>query len=132
MSKYLFLPPLVLAAGCASLGSYSSNFVDQNLTKKQAKTVADNFISDIKSHLPAATTTLIIKKNNTADNFTSLFINQLRQNGYNVIYTDQPQKQKNIGMVLSYRIQLNSNVIVSLIQYYVDGEPYAGISTHPK
>ncbi|WP_375606552.1 MULTISPECIES: hypothetical protein [unclassified Bartonella] len=132
MLKYLLLSPVVLVAGCASVGSYSSNYVDQSLTKRQAQLVANKFISDIKRPLPPATTTLLIKKNNTADNFTPVFINLLRQNGYNVIYTDQPQKQQNMGVNLRYRIRLNSSTIVSLFQYNVNGELRAHISTQPK
>ncbi|WP_375643256.1 MULTISPECIES: hypothetical protein [unclassified Bartonella] len=132
MLKYLLLSPVVLVAGCASVGNYSSNYVDQSLTKRQAQLVANKFISDIKRSLPPATTTLLIKKNNTADSFTPLFINLLRRNGYNVIYTDQPQKQQNMGVNLSYRIRLNSSTIVSLLQYSVNGEPRAHISTQPK
>ncbi|VEJ44436.1 conjugal transfer protein TrbH [Bartonella vinsonii] len=132
MLKYLLLPPVVLVAGCASVGSYSSNYVDQSLTKHQAKLVASDFIGNIKRSLPPATTTLLIKKNDTVDNFTPLFINLLRQNEYNVIYTDQPQKQKNMGVNLSYRIRLNNRAIVSLLQYNVAGEPRAHISTRPR
>ncbi|MCZ2157980.1 hypothetical protein NPX99_01570 [Bartonella sp. 220] len=132
MLKYLLVSPVVLVAGCASVGSYSSNYVDQSLTKHQAKLVAGDFIGNIKRPLPPATTTLLIKKNDTADNFTPLFINLLRQNGYNVIYTDQPQKQKNMGVNLSYSIRLNNRVILSLLQYNVAGEPRAHISTRPR
>ncbi|PIT69185.1 hypothetical protein [Bartonella tribocorum] len=132
MLKYLFLSPVVFVAGCVSVSSYTSNYVDQNLTKRQAKLVANSFISNIKRSLPPTTTTLLIKKNDTADNFTPLFINMLRQNRYNVIYTDQPKKQQNMGVSLSYRIQLNNRVIVSLLQYNVDGEPRAYLSTRPK
>ncbi|PIT70498.1 hypothetical protein [Bartonella tribocorum] len=132
MLKYLFLSPVVFVAGCVSVSSYSSNYVDQNLTKRQAQLVANNFIRGNKGFLPPATTTLLIKKNNIADNFTPLFISLLRQNGYNVIYTDQPQKQQNMGVNLSYRIKLNSSTIVSLFQYNVNGEPRSYINTHPR
>ncbi|WP_375674819.1 hypothetical protein [Bartonella sp. AP9QHHD] len=132
MLKYLLLSPVVLVASCASVGNYSSNYVDQSLTKRQAQLVANKFISYIKRPLPPATTTFLIKKNNTADNFTPLFINLLRRNGYNVIYTDQPQKQQNMGVNLRYRIKLNSSTIVSLFQYSVNGELRAHISTQPK
>ncbi|WP_273758229.1 hypothetical protein [Bartonella sp. AU55XJBT] len=132
MLKYLLLSPVVVVAGCASVGSYSSNYVDQSLTKRQAQLVANKFISGNKGILPPATTTLLIKKNNTVDSFTPLFINLLQRNGYNVIYTDQPQKQQNMGVNLSYRIRLNSSTIVSLFQYNVNGEPRAYINTQPK
>lgn len=132
MLKYLFLSPVVLVAGCASVGSYSSNYVDQSLTQHQAKLVANDFVGKIKRPLPPATTTLLIKQNNTADNFTPLFIKLLRQNGYNVIYTDQPQKQQNMGVYLSYRIQLNNRAIVTVLQYNVNGEPRAHISSQPR
>ncbi|WP_139412460.1 hypothetical protein [Bartonella mastomydis] len=132
MLKYLFLSPIVVVAGCASVGSYSSNYVDQNLTKQEAKLVANNFMSDIKRSFPPATTTLLIKKNDTADNFTPLFIDLLQRNGYRVIYTDQPQKQQNMGVNLIYRIRLNSTTIVSVFQYSVAGEPRTHISTRPR
>ncbi|ATP12925.1 hypothetical protein BHOIPH791_09890 [Bartonella henselae] len=132
MLKYLFLSSLVLAAGCASVGSYSSNYVDQNITENEAKLVANDFISNIKRPLPPATTTILIKKNDTADNFTPLFINLLQRTGYNVIYTDQPQKQQNIGVNLNYRIQLNNRTIVYVLQYNVAGEPRVHIHSRPR
>ncbi|WP_019222813.1 hypothetical protein [Bartonella rattaustraliani] len=130
MLKYSLLPPVVLVAGCASVGGYLQNDVDQNLTERQAKSVANDFVGNIKRLLPSATTTLLIKKNNTANNFTPLFVKLLRQNGYNVIYTDQPQKQP--GVYVRYSIRLNSRVVVSALQYRVNGEPFMHLITQPK
>lgn len=74
--------------------------------------------------MPPATTTLVIKKNNTADNFTPLFINLLRKNGYRVIYRDQPQKQQNMGVNLVYTLTPKDNGrISSVLQYDWAGEP---------
>ncbi|WP_208437018.1 hypothetical protein [Bartonella taylorii] len=131
MLKYLLLPPLVLAAGCASVnGDLSSSYVGPGLTKNAAKLIANDYISDIKRPLPPATTTLIIKKNNTEDNFTPLFVSLLRQKGYRVIYTDQPQKQQNMGVNLIYRITPQDNGrIMSVLQYDWAGEPSYHIST---
>ncbi|GAA5110298.1 hypothetical protein [Bartonella jaculi] len=124
MLKYLLLSPLVLAAGCASVNGFSSSYVGPGLTKNAAKFIANDYVRTIKRPLPPATTTLIIKKNNTADNFTPLFVNLLRQKGYHVIYTDQPQKQQNIGMNLIYRLTpKDDGRIISVLQYDWAGEP---------
>ncbi|EJF78463.1 hypothetical protein MCO_00647 [Bartonella sp. DB5-6] len=117
MLKYLLLPPLVLTAGCVSMNGNSSSYVDQNVTTNAAKLIANDFVRNLKKPLPPATTTLIIKKNNTADNFTPLFIDLLRRNGYNVIYTDQPQKQQNMGVTLTYRIAPMDKGIMSVVYY---------------
>ncbi|WP_144751363.1 hypothetical protein [Bartonella saheliensis] len=123
MLKYLLLSPLVLAAGCASVG-LSANYVGYGITKNTAKFIANDYIHVIKRPLPPATSTVIIKKNNTADNFTPLFIDLLRRTGYNVIYTDQPQKQKNMGVNLFYRLTpQNDGRIISVLQYEWAGEP---------
>ncbi|EJF79857.1 conjugal transfer protein TrbH [Candidatus Bartonella washoeensis] len=120
--KYLLLSPLVLAAGCASVNT--SSYVGQGVTKNAAKFIAHDYIRNIKSRLPPATTTLVIKKNNTADNFTPLFINLLRKNGYRVIYRDQPQKQQNMGVNLVYILTPKDNGrIGSVLQYDWAGEP---------
>ncbi|EJF97733.1 hypothetical protein LBE40_08290 [Bartonella taylorii] len=121
MLKYLLLPPLVLAAGCASVNDRLPNYVDQNVTKNTAKLIADDFVRNLKKPLPPATTTLIIKKNNTEDNFTPLFVSLLRRNGYSVIYTDQPQKQQNMGVTLTYRITPMDKGIMSVVYYEVAG-----------
>ncbi|WP_317993884.1 hypothetical protein [Bartonella gliris] len=124
MLKYLWLSPLVLAAGCASVNHYSSSYVGQGITKNAAKFIANDYIRGIKRPLPPATTTLIIKKNSTEDNFTPLFVNLLRRNGYHVIYTDQPQKQQNTGVHLIYRLTpKNDGRIISILQYDWAGEP---------
>ncbi|GAA5095674.1 hypothetical protein [Bartonella acomydis] len=124
MLKYLFLPPLVLAAGCASVGVYSSNYVGQGITKNTAKFIANDYISSIKRPLPPATTTILIKKSNTADNFTPLFVDLLRRTGYKVIDTDQPQKQKNMGVALFYTLTPKADGrIISVLQYDWLGEP---------
>lgn len=117
MLKYLLLSPLVLVAGCASMNGDLSSNVSQGLTKDYAKLIANDFVHNLKKPLPPATTTLIIKKNNKEDNFTPLFINLLRQKGYNVIYTDQPQKQQNRGVILVYNIFPMDKGIMSAVQY---------------
>ncbi|WP_208432980.1 hypothetical protein [Bartonella taylorii] len=128
MLKYLLLPPLVLAAGCASMNGYSSSYVGPGLTKNAAKFIANDYVSKMKNRLPPATTTLIIKKNNTEDNFTPLFVSLLRRNGYSVIYTDQPQKQQNMGVNVIYRLTpKNDRRIISILQYDWAGEPTAYI-----
>ncbi|EJF80556.1 hypothetical protein [Bartonella doshiae] len=130
MLKYLLLPPLVLTAGCTSVNGYSSSYVGPGLTKNAAKLIAHDYISNIKNRLPPATTTLIIQKNNTADNFTPLFVSLLRRNGYRVIHTDQPQKQKNMGVNLIYILKPKDNGrIISVLQYDWAGEPSYHIST---
>ncbi|EJF76339.1 hypothetical protein ME7_00883 [Bartonella birtlesii LL-WM9] len=129
MLKYLLLPPLVLAAGCASMNGFSSSYVGPGLTNNAAKLIANNYINDIKNRLPPATTTLIIQKNNPTDNFTPLFVNLLRQKGYRVIYTDQPKKQQNMGVNLLYRLTpQNDGRIISILQYDWAGEPSYHIS----
>ncbi|WP_375650833.1 hypothetical protein [Bartonella sp. OT172YNZD] len=116
MSKYLFPLPLVLVAGCASINNYSSSYVSPNITKDDIKLIANDFFRNLKKPLPPATTTLIVKKSNTEDNFTPVFIDLLRRNGYNVIYTDQPKKQQN-GVTLTYRITPIDIGILSFVSY---------------
>ncbi|WP_019219453.1 hypothetical protein [Bartonella florencae] len=124
MLKYLFLPPLVLAAGCTSVGIYSSNYVGQGITKNTAKFIANDYLSGIKKRFPPATTTILIKKSNTADNFTPLFVDLLRRTGYKVIYTDQPQKHKDMGVALFYSLTpKDDGRISSILQYDWLGEP---------
>ncbi|WP_156851196.1 hypothetical protein [Bartonella refiksaydamii] len=125
MLKYLLLPPLVLAAGCASVnGDLSSSYVGPGLTKDYAKFIAHDYIHTIEKRLPPATTTLIIGKNNTEDNFTPLFVTLLRHKGYNVIYTDQPKKQRNMGVNLFYTLTpKDGGRVVSVFQYEWAGEP---------
>ncbi|WP_375633316.1 MULTISPECIES: hypothetical protein [unclassified Bartonella] len=116
MSKYLFPLPLVLVAGCASISNYSSSYVSPNITKDDVKLIANDFVRNLKKPLPPATTILIVKKNKTEDNFTPLFIDLLRRNGYNVIYTDQPNKQQN-GVILTYQITPIKTGIMSMVSY---------------
>ncbi|WP_017196071.1 hypothetical protein [Bartonella birtlesii] len=124
MLKYLLLPPLVLAAGCASVGVYSSSYVGQGITKNTAKFIANDYIRNIKRPLPPAKTTVIIQKNNVEDNFTPLFVDLLKRAGYRVIYTDQPQKQQNMGVSLLYRLTpQNDGRIMSVLQYNWSGDP---------
>ncbi|UTO28236.1 hypothetical protein [Bartonella harrusi] len=123
MFKYLVLPPLVLAAGCASVNGISSSYVGQGIKPSAVKFIANDFYQEIKNRLPAATTTLIIKKNNPADNFTPVFVDLLRRKGYHVISTDQPKQQQNMGVTLTYMLTPKENGrIVSIFQYVWNGE----------
>ncbi|MBB5074172.1 putative lysophospholipase L1 biosynthesis ABC-type transport system permease subunit [Bartonella callosciuri] len=62
MLKYLLLPPLVLAAGSASVNNYSSSYVGQGIKKNAAKFIAHDYISKIKRPLPPTTTILNYKE----------------------------------------------------------------------
>ncbi len=86
------------------------------ILRKMIKLIANDFVRNLKKPLPHATTTLIVKKNKTEDNFTPVFIDLLRRNGYNVIYTDQPNKQQN-GVILTYQIMPIKTGILSMVSY---------------
>ncbi|WP_246257294.1 hypothetical protein [Bartonella gabonensis] len=60
MLKYLFLSQLLLAAGCASSGSYVSNYVDQNLVEKDIETrLIEKYLANgVKRSLPLNPTVL--------------------------------------------------------------------------
>ncbi|WP_375608189.1 MULTISPECIES: hypothetical protein [unclassified Bartonella] len=128
MSKYLLPLPLVLVAGCASINNYSSSYVVQNITKDDIKLIANDFVHNLKKPLPPAKTTLIVKKSNTEDNFTPVFIDLLRRNGYTVIYTDQPKQQN--GVILTYRITRIEIGILSFVSYDSDGATHYYIRTY--
>ncbi|GAA5095492.1 hypothetical protein [Bartonella acomydis] len=90
----MLLLSLLLTAGCASISDRSSNYIDRNLTNGEAKLIANDFVRNLKTSLPLATTILTCKKSNTEDNFTPLFITLLQQNGYDLISTDQAPNSK--------------------------------------
>ncbi|WP_144751272.1 MULTISPECIES: hypothetical protein [Bartonella] len=132
MLKYSLLFPIILTAGCVSVSHYSTNDVDRNLTKAQAKLIARDFVRNLKTALPPATTTLIINRNSTEDNFTPLFIHLLRQKGYEVIYTDQPRKQQNTAVNLTYRITPMGKGIMSVVSYDLAGAIHYYIRTYKR
>lgn len=131
MLKYLLLLPLVLTVGCTSVSSLS-NYVDQNVTKNKAKLIASDFVRNLKNSLPPATTTLIVKRNGTEDNFTPLFISLLKRNGYDVIYADQEKKQQNTAVNLTYRITPMDQGIMSVVSYDLAGATHHYIRTYKR
>ncbi|GAA4664434.1 hypothetical protein [Bartonella pachyuromydis] len=120
MLKYLLLLLLVLTAGCTSIGHRSSllvNYVDQNVTEDDASLITSDFVRYLRDPFPPATTTFIMKINDTEDKFTPLLVNLLQKNGYGVIYTDQPEKYKNKGINLTYKVMPLDQGIVLVAQY---------------
>ncbi|WP_273721292.1 MULTISPECIES: hypothetical protein [unclassified Bartonella] len=131
MLKYFLLLPLVLTAGCASVSNLS-NYVDRNVTKGDAQLIANDFVRTLKNSLPPATTTLIVKRKSTEDNFTPLFINLLQRNGYDVISTSQPQKQQNTAVNVTYRITPMDKGIMSVFAYDLAGATHYYIRTYKR
>ncbi|MCL6230336.1 hypothetical protein [Bartonella bilalgolemii] len=122
MSKYLLFLSFVFVAGCSTMGIHSKqtslvNYIDQNIKKKVIQFIANDLVSYLKDPLPPASTTFIIKLNNTQDQFTPLLISILQQNGYGVIYNDQLEKSKNTGMTLSYKVMPMDDGIILVARY---------------
>ncbi|WP_435896233.1 hypothetical protein ACRPOS_009270 (plasmid) [Bartonella heixiaziensis] len=120
MLKHLLLLPLILIGGCASMSQRSSflaNYIDQNVTENDVIFIASDFVRYLRDPLPPATTTLIIKTSDTEDKFTPLLVELLQRNGYGVIYTDQPEKSKNTGINLTYKLMPMYKGVVLVAQY---------------
>ncbi|WP_375621680.1 hypothetical protein [Bartonella sp. AA97HXZ] len=120
MLKYLLLLPLALTVGCTSISRHSPllvNYVDQNITENDANLITSDFVRYLRDPLPPATTTFIVKTNDKEDKFTSLLVSLLQRNGYGVIYTDQPEKHKNTGINLTYKVMPLDQGIVLVAQY---------------
>lgn len=120
MLKYLLLLPLLLIVGCTSMNYRSSllfNYVDQNVTENDANLITNDFVNYLRDFLPPTTTTLIVKTSDTEDKFTFPLINLLQRNGYGVNYTDEPEKYKNTGVILSYKVMPMDKGIVLVARY---------------
>ncbi|WP_439330052.1 hypothetical protein [Bartonella queenslandensis] len=95
----------------------SLNYVDQNVTENDAALITSDFVNYLRDSLPPATTTLIVKTSDTEDKFTSPLINLLQRNGYGVNYTDEPEKYKNTGVILTYKVMPMDKGIVLVARY---------------
>ncbi|EJF80044.1 hypothetical protein [Bartonella doshiae] len=134
MLKYLLPLPFMLVAGCASING-PSNYVDKSVTKNEARLIAKDFVQYLKKALPPAKTALIIKKINTENNFTPLFITLLQQNGYKVTSTDQPKNQQNTGVnfiTLTYTITPLNDGIMSAVYYDADEIQHYYVRTYKR